>query len=113
QIRLQHTDSAAFNAGIGLVPAGIVVGASLWAVALACPGDNSPCVPANLITWPVVGAGMLITGIVLLARGRLVPPNDANRIELVARGASPLQLKSFGLAPSSGGGGSGALTFAF
>ena len=56
---------------------------------------------------------MLITGIVLLARGRVVPPNDANRIELVARGASPLQLKSFGLAPSPGGGGSGALTFAF
>jgi hypothetical protein len=113
QIRLHHTDNALFNAGIGLVPAGLVVGASMWALAFTCSGDNGACVIANLTVWPVVGGSMLITGIVLLARGRVIPPNDANRIELVARGASPLRLTSVGLAPSPGGGGSGALTFEF
>jgi len=111
QIRLQGTDSAAIHAGIALIPTGIAVGGGLWALAFACHGDNGGCQLANLTVWPILGVSMLITGIVLVARGRGTPPADANRIELVG-GASPVRLTSIGLAPTPGGG-TGAVRFEF
>lgn len=108
QIRLQHTESGGFIAGAVLVPTGIVVGASMWAIGLACI-DSGGCFAANVITWPVIGASMLITGIALLARGRVSAPPDANRIELVGRSGEPLlRFTSAGLAPLAGGKGANA-----
>jgi hypothetical protein len=103
QIRIQHADSRMFTAGAIMVPVGIVVGASLWAAAFACPNtDQGGCVIANLTVWPVLGFTTMITGIVFLAKGRVAPPPDANRVDLVAR-APAVRLRSFGFAPQNGG----------
>jgi hypothetical protein len=108
QIRLQHTDSAGFVAGAVLVPVGITVGASMWALALTC-NDSSGCVIANLTIWPVLGVSALVTGIVLLARGRVTPAADANRVEIIGRPGAPLlRFTSAGLAPLAGGKGATA-----
>jgi hypothetical protein len=110
QIRLQHPDSRSFVAGAVLVPVGLTVGASMWAVGFAC-GDSG-CLIANLVFWPVAGLSMMVTGIVLLASGRSAPA-DANRVEVVARRKAPeFKLTSVGLAPTAGGA-SGGLTFSF
>ncbi len=82
RIRLHHTESSAFTAGAVLLPVGITMGASMWALAFTCSNFNDSCVAGNLIAWPVIGGSMMITGIVLLARGRVTPPVDANRVEL-------------------------------
>jgi hypothetical protein len=110
QIRLQHTYTGSFTAGAVLLPVGLSVGASLWALAFAC-GDSEGCAVANLVIWPVSGAAMTIAGIVLLAKGKTTPPADANRIEIIA-GRSPVRISSFGLAPRPGGG-AGAITLEF
>src|SRR5262249_55617508 len=111
QIRLQHSDSTAFTAGAILLPTGLVVGASLWSLAFVCGSDT--CQLLNLTVWPVLGGSAFITGIVLLAMGKVTPANDANRVELVARGGAPRpRLTSFGLAPTEGGA-TGGLRFEF
>jgi hypothetical protein len=113
QIRLQHTESSGYVAGAVLLPTGIVVGASLWAVGLAC-SNNDGCLLGNLIAWPVLGASMMITGIVLLARGKVTPAPDANRVEIIARGGKPqLWLTSAGFTPAPHGGGTTGVGFAF
>ena len=65
-------------AGAVLLPFGIAVGAGMWAVGFAC-GDSG-CFIANVVTWPVVGLGMIVTGIVLLVAAE-DPPWDANRVQ--------------------------------
>jgi hypothetical protein len=110
QIRLQHADASSYTAGVVLVPVGLAVGAGMWALGIAC-GNDGGCFIANVVIWPVSGFAMLVTGITLLARGKLTPPPDANRIEIIA-GRSPVRLSSFGLAPRPGGG-AGALTLEF
>ncbi len=112
QVRVQHVERSAFIAGAVLIPAGITVGASLWTIAFACSDSSGGCQVANLVIWPTLGASAMITGIVLLATSRNTASPDANRVELVARGAAPIRLTSFGLAPIPGGGTLGA-TFEF
>jgi hypothetical protein len=117
QIRLQHGDTNGFYAGAAMVPLGVLIGGGMWALAFLCPASfdgGSACEVANLATWPLLGASTLITGIVLLARGRREPPADANRVERIGRGGAPLRLTSFGLAPLVGSsGGSAAMGFSF
>ncbi len=104
QIRLQHTDSTGYTAGAALLPTGVLVGASMWAIVFACPNeDGGGCQIANLVLWPVLGATMMITGIVLLARGKVSPAPDANRVEIVGKGGPRLDFSSFGLASRQGG----------
>ena len=55
----------------------------MWALAFACGDNRGECVLANLITWPLVGAGLITTGIVVLSSGEDVP-EDANRAEIIA-----------------------------
>jgi hypothetical protein len=69
-------------AGATLIPVGIVVGAAMWALAFACGDDD--CVTVNLVSWPIAGASMLTTGIVLLAAAPDAPA-DANRVEIIGR----------------------------
>lgn len=123
QIRLQHPDDEGHTIGAALVPVGIAVAAGMWAVGLACANDsNSGCSTANFIIWPVVGVSTMITGIVLLVRGRQPPAPDANRVELLGLADAPVRLTSFGLAPllrdrsgqgSQTTGASAALSFSF
>jgi hypothetical protein len=72
-------------AGIVLIPTGIVVGVSMWALGLTCGfGRNSdPCIQINFIAWPVLGVAMLITGSVLLGIYNRTQPWDANRAEIL------------------------------
>ncbi len=116
QIRLQHSSGDGYYVGAALVPIGILVGASMWTLAFACPdnGSSGACTVANLVTWPIVGAGALIAGIALLAGGHQTPGPDENRVEILGR-SSPVQLTAFGLAPLMGdrAGASGALRFSF
>ncbi len=115
QLRLQHDASGAYVIpGAVLVPTGIVVAASMWTIALACNGDDETCVIANLSVWPVLGAAMMTTGIVLLAvSGKHRPPGDANRPEILdASKEPPIRLTGIGLAPTSRGA-VGGLGFAF
>lgn len=107
QIRLQHTENSGYVAGAILVPTGLVVGASLWALGLLC--QDTGCTIANVTIWPTLGLSALITGIVLLARGSVTPPPDANRVELVGRRSTPqLRFTSADLTPLAGGKGASA-----
>jgi len=68
----------------------------------------------NFIGWTTLGVSVMITGIVLLARGRQAPEPDANRVEIIGRRSAPVQLTSFGLAPLVGSSGATtALGFSF
>jgi hypothetical protein len=109
-LRLHHADSSTFTAGAILVPTGLVVGGSMWAFALLC--RDTGCTLTNLILWPVVGLTTLVTGIALLATGRVVPPADANRVEIVGRAGPRFRVTSVGFAPTPGGA-SGGLTVEF
>jgi hypothetical protein len=111
QIRLQHTNSAGFVTGAILLPTGIITGAAMWAVGVAC--QDTGCFLANVTIWPIIGATAMIAGIVLLASGREVPAADANRIEIIGRRSPPLRFASFGLGPVPGGGGAGGVRFEF
>lgn len=55
-------------AGAVLLPAGIAIGASMWALAFTCPVslEGLTCLRANLVAWPVVGFATMSTGIGLL-----------------------------------------------
>ena len=108
QIRLQHADGAGFYAGAALVPIGVVMASTLWAIGLTCNNSfdgNSSCMAGNFIAWPSLGLSVMITGIVLLARGHQVPEPDSNRVEIIGRRSAPVQLTSFGLAPLVGSSG--------
>jgi hypothetical protein len=113
QMRLHHTDSSNFTAGAILLPTGIVTGASLWALIFACPSESSGCQLANVTIWPILGGSAMIAGIVLLAQGRVIPPPDSNRVDLVGRRSTPLRFASFGLGPVPGGGGTAGARFEF
>lgn len=109
-IRLQHPENGRFTAGAILLPSGLVVGGSLWALGLAC---RDACTMVNVIAWPTIGLGMIITGAVLMATGRHPVPPDANRVDIVARrNKLPFELTSVGLEPGPGGA-RGGLTFSF
>jgi hypothetical protein len=84
----------------------------MWTIGLAC-GNNDGCLVGNIIAWPVIGAATLITGIVLLARGRTLPAADANRVEIIARGGKPLLSLTGGGFGKTPRGTSGGLQFAF
>jgi hypothetical protein len=102
QIRLQAADSRRFYTGAALLPSGLVMGAGLWALGLACGQFDSGCVIANFVIWPVSGLALTVAGIVLLATGRTNPPPDANRFELVA-GKRPVRITGLNFAPRPGG----------
>ena len=104
-LRLAHDDSDAYiRAGAILLPTGLVVASSMWSLAFACNGMNG-CWVANVIIWPIAGASITTAGIVLLAvAGGQRPEGDANRPEIIGRGAVPtLRLTGFGLAPIRSG----------
>lgn len=114
QVRLFHSaPQSYFVAGAVLIPTGIIVAASMWALGFACGYSNPGCYAANFITWPVVGVTMLITGSVLMAIANRAPPGDANRAEILDARARPrVRFTDFAFGPTNGGLG-GALTFAF
>jgi hypothetical protein len=101
--------------GAVLVPAGIVIGASLWALGLACGFNNGGCLVANVAGWPVVGVAMLITGAVLLGTANRGIPLDANRPEILdARRSRPSwRFEGFSLGPTRNGGVNGLLSLSF
>jgi hypothetical protein len=102
QIRLQASDSRRFYTGAALLPTGIAMGAGLWALAFACNSNDSGCLVANFVIWPVSGFALTLAGIILLATGKTNPPADANRFELVA-GKRPVRITGLNLAPRPGG----------
>jgi hypothetical protein len=115
QLRLAHDGSGPYvRAGAVLVPTGIIVAASMWAVGLACPGSSDGCYIANFTIWPVLGVSMMTTGIVLLAiSGKHSTPNDSNRPEIIDASLEPrLRMTGLGLAPTTSGA-VGALGFSF
>jgi hypothetical protein len=92
--------------GVVLIPGGIAIGATLWTLAFACSGfNNSGCVAANAIGWPVVGVTMLVVGSVLLGISNRGIPLDANRPEILdaRRPTSSWRFEGFSLAPSRNG----------
>lgn len=80
RVRLQRGSELETVLGAVLIPTGTLIGAGMWALALGC--DSGACSVANIVTWPIIGAGVLTTGIVLLAIADDVP-EDANRVETI------------------------------
>ncbi len=72
-------------AGAVMVPLGLLIGASLWAIGFACGfGPNSGgCFAANVIAWPIFGVALTVTGAVLLGLSNRTIPSDANRAEVL------------------------------
>ena len=102
-------------AGAVFVPLGLAIGASMWAVGIACGGNSGPCSAINFIAWPILGIGMFVTGVVLLALGNRSVPLDANRAEIlddVPGRSSALRFQGFGFALLRDGA-SGMLGFSF
>lgn len=54
----------------------------MWSLGFACGDNRGECVIANFIAWPLVGVGVITTGIVVLANRDDVP-EDANRAETI------------------------------
>ncbi len=103
QVRLKHVAPRWYTpTGAALVPLGAVVAASLWAIALTCGPFSGACTGINIVTWPIVGVSMVVTGAVLLGLGARSAPLDANRTEILdaARG---VRFRGFALAPVPGG----------
>ncbi len=91
-------------AGIALIPTGIVVASSLWALGLTCSFNSGACFAVNAITWPVLGASMLIVGSVLLGLYNRSQPADANRAEILdASRTTGWHFEGFSLAPTRNG----------
>jgi hypothetical protein len=106
QLRLAHDASTGYiRAGAVLVPTGIVVASSMWALGLACNGYDGGCYVANFTIWPILGVSMMTTGIVLLAvSGKHRAPDGANRPEIVDGSAMPaIRMTGIGLAPTATG----------
>lgn len=115
QVRLSHGAPAwHFPVGVTLIPTGIGVGASMWALGFACPRSGSACMIANFTAWPIVGVSMLIAGSVFAASANRAPPVDANRPEILdARLRRPgLRFTDFALGPTDTGV-SSSLAFAY
>jgi hypothetical protein len=106
-IELVETSNGYVTAGAVLIPVGLVMAAGMWALVFTC-GENSGCALANLITWPILGAGAVFTGIGLLAYGaarsqteiRINRPGESKR-------ATP-RLAGLGLSPTRSGAALGA-----
>lgn len=99
-----------------LTPIGLGIGSGMWLLMLSCSreqyGDaQRGCILAHQITWPLVGAGLVATGIYLLAATRRMAPRPVLKpIEQASflRRNPPL----FDLAPSQAGV-SGSVAFQF
>lgn len=86
------------TAGVIMIPGGIVIGASMWALGLACGYNNGGCLAVNVVAWPIIGVAMLITGSVLLGIYNRAAPLDANRPEILdAQNDAPLRLDRLAL----------------
>ncbi|MBL8949717.1 MAG: hypothetical protein JNK82_03000 [Myxococcaceae bacterium] len=113
QVRVGHVAPGWYKpTGAVMLPVGIVLGASLWAVGLACGPFSDPCLAFNLVTWPVIGASMLVMGAVLLGQSGGRAPIDANRAEILDARRPGLRFRGFSLAPLPGGF-AGGLGFSF
>jgi hypothetical protein len=101
-VRLHH-HGPGFKAGAALIPLGLLVASSMWALSVTCTYDAAPgCVTAHLAVWPVLGFGMVAAGITLMVLGR--HPKDSNRLLTPEKDARPrLELRTFGLSPARGG----------
>jgi hypothetical protein len=98
-----------------LIPTGIVVAASMWALGFACGPFSGSCTAINIIAWPVVGVTMLVTGSVLLGLYNRSHPLDATRPEILdarRERRPPVRFEGMGLAFMPGGAAAG-LTFTF
>lgn len=111
--RLSKGSRPYLASGITLTVVGFIVATSFWSIGLAC---DDACTVGNLIAWPIIGSGMLFTGIGLLGYGA----THATRrgAELIAGGGfmtmTAPRLTSFGLAPSQlGSGATAGASFAF
>ena len=61
-------------AGMFLIPSGIVLAASLWALGFLCPnGGSDACPTIALAGGPALGLGLLFTGLGLLGYSRSAP----------------------------------------
>ncbi len=66
-VRLPATRRSFFVAGLTLTIVGAAVAATFWAI-FQTPCDGAPtCVTANQTVWPIVGGGLVIGGVSLLA----------------------------------------------
>jgi len=85
QVRLSHGAPRWLTpTGATLLPLGVVMAVSLWALGLTCSGfGSSGCTIAHIVTWPIIGTTTAILGVVFLAMGARSPPLDANRAEIL------------------------------
>jgi hypothetical protein len=121
-VHLVQSGNKYFAPGVVLTVLGPLVAASLWAVSVACPLDattgtqDQTCVTANQVVWPIVGAGMLFTGIGLLAYyGNHVVTKASVEVasdDPPAGGVPRLQFASAGFQPMHNGG-AGGVSFSF
>ena len=104
------------GAGIALTVVGAVVASSFWAIGLGC-GRSDGCLVANLVFWPLSGAGMFFTGVGLLGYGATHSTPSGARLMLSS--ARPLEesavrLTSVAVLPATvGSGATTNLGFAF
>ena len=103
------------GAGIALTVVGAVVASSFWAIGLAC--GKSDCLFANMVFWPLTGAGMFFTGVGLLGYGAThSTPSGAKLMLSSSRplDESAVRLTSVAVLPAQVGSGTTAgLGFAF
>lgn len=105
-VRLPPTRHSFFVAGVALTVVGAVVGATFWAIFGAACGESPSCVTANQAIWPIVGGGMLITGVSFLA---YYQARDLGLAIDTGEQAKPaLRLSSIGFLPTRNGASAGA-----
>jgi hypothetical protein len=57
-------------AGVIMIPIGLVMATTMWALGSTCSGPNSSaCLATNLILWPVLGTVTFFTGLGLAIYG--------------------------------------------
>jgi len=100
--------------GIALTVIGPVIAASLWSLAFACPGSSgsSACLTANLTAWPLLGAGLMFTGIGFLAYWGGHRPTTADVQVSATDSQPPIKFAFLGLQPLKNGAATG-LGFSF
>lgn len=87
------------TAGIVMIPSGIAMAASMWALGFACGNNGGACVGVNFAMWPILGVALVITGSVMLGLYNKSQPPDANRVEILdAERAAPVRLDRLALA---------------
>lgn len=104
------------GAGIALTVVGAVVASSFWAIGLGCD-RSSGCLLANMVFWPLSGAGMFFTGVGLLGYGASHSTASGARLILSSARSldeSAVRLTSVAVLPAQlGSGATAGIGFAF